>query len=219
MKTTSTSGQWIKLLELLDQKGITPELFQTRLSHGILADVFDPEANLPDREELRKLLNLTPLIPELIILALDHSRSLEDLIKAGNYDWFNDDITAKRFPITGTGIEELEFDLFHPNRSILSENAITEMEKSDDPERPWMPAEIAHLLVFGEAFPDLQRKFPIIALGSVAKVDGARRVPCLRKVGSGRRLDLYWFASGWPGYYRFLRVRRKVSAASATSPS
>ena len=219
MKTTSTSGQWIKFLELLDQKGITPELFQTRLSHGILADVFDSEATLPDREELRKLLNLTPLVTELIILALDHGRSLEDLIKGGNYDWFNDDITAKRFPINGTGIEEFEFDLFHPNRSISSESAITEMEKSDDPDRPWMPAEIAHLLVFGEAFPDLQRKFPIIALGFVAEVDGRRLVPCLNEGDSKRRLRLNWFVSDWLDYYRFLRVRRKVSAASATSPS
>jgi len=218
MKTTSTSGQWIKLLELWDQKGMTPELLQTRLSHGILADIFDPEATLPDREEIRKLLNLSPLVPELIILALDYGRKLEDLIKAGNYDWFNDDITAKRFPINGTGIEEFEFDLFHPNRSISSESAIEEMKKSDDPERPWMPAEIGHLLVFGEAFPELQRKFPIIALGSVAKVGGNRRVPCLDRVGSERNLDLHWFGLGWGAGYRFLRVRR-VSAASASSPS
>lgn len=219
MKTTSTSGQWIKFLELLDQKGITPELFQTRLSHGILADVFDPEATLPDREELRKLLNLTPLVPGLIILPFDHTRTLKEMINAGNYDWFNDDITATRFPITGTEIGMYEFDLFHPNRSILSEDAIEEMKKSDDPERPWMPAEIGPLLLFGEAFPDLQRKFPIIGLGSVAKVLGDRRVPCLDEDDSERILNLFWFDDGWSGRCRFLRVRRKVSAASTTSSS
>jgi hypothetical protein len=213
MKTTHTSGQLRKFLELLEQKDVNTDIFQARLD-GILADVFDPNAVMPDREDLRKLLQLGPQIPEVIILGVDFSRTLETLITAGKYDYVNSDITAARFPIEGSGIEEFEFDLFHPNRDISSDDAIKEMkEDKNDPARPWEPAKIEHLLVFGEAHPDVQRKFPIVALGSVAEIDGDRHAPFLNEGGSKRHLHLYWSGNDWNARYRFLRVRKKVSAA------
>lgn len=146
-------------------------------------------------------------VPGVFLLTVDYNQSLEQMIAAGQYDWKNSDITAKRFPIKGEGAVEFEARYFHFNHSISSENVIQEMKKAS-----WEPAAIEHLLAFGEKNPEEQRKFPIIGLGSVAGVDGDRGVPCLYGLDAGRGLRLHWFDSAWSSDYRFLAVR-KVSAS------
>jgi hypothetical protein len=144
-------------------------------------------------------------------LTVDYDQTLEQMIAAGRYDWKNSDITAKRFPIEGKGIVEFEGRYFHFNRDISSENAIKEIEAAD-PKNPWSAAKIEHVLSHGKTFPEEQRNFPIIGLGSVAEVDGHRYVPGLYSGGSERRLDLGWFGVDWFPVFRFLAVR-KVSAS------
>lgn len=145
-------------------------------------------------------------------LAVDYSQSLEQMIAAGRYDWVNSDITPKRFPIEkGTKIVECEARYFHFDRNISSDDAKKEIESADR-ENPWMAAMIAHLLAHGAAFPEEQRKFPIVALRSVAGVRGDRGVPGLFRDDSKRDLYLAWWYGGWGPVCRFLAVR-KVSAA------
>lgn len=218
MKTTITSGQLTRFLALLDEKGVTPETLQTCLSNGVLADILDPSAKFGERDEWRKLFRLGPLAPEFITLPVDYNMTLEQMIVAGNYDWKNDDLNTKNFPVKGEGIQWFEFDLVDPKKGISSEDALKLLEKDSDPANPWMPAQTEHLLALGAAFPDLQRKNPLVALGSVALVRGNRHVPYLYEDGSKRDLDLNWFDGDWYSYCRFLRVR-KVSALVASSPS
>ncbi len=160
-----------------------------------------------------------PTIPTLAVavtadvfrLTVDYGQSLEEMIAAGSYDWWNDDITAKRFPIKGNGVVEFEGRYFYFNRDISSENATKEIEAAD-PKNPWSAAKIEHVLSHGKTFPEEQRKFPIIGLGSVAGVHGRRYVPVLFEDDSKRGLHLIWFGRGWGPVYRFLAVR-KVSAS------
>ena len=49
------------------------------------------------------------------------------MIKAANFDWLNNDITAKRFPLSGSGKVAFEPKLFYFDHTISSENAIKEM--------------------------------------------------------------------------------------------
>jgi hypothetical protein len=63
MKTTLTSGQLQNTLTLLEQKGVTPERFQTVLSSGLLSDIFDPKAILDDRDAFRVALKLWKGLP------------------------------------------------------------------------------------------------------------------------------------------------------------
>ncbi len=144
---------------------------------------------------------------DIFRLTIDYSLTLEQIIATGQYDWKNDDITAKRFPIKGDGIVEYEARYFHFNRNISSEDAVKEMEAAG-----WQPAKIEHALSHGKTFPDEQRKFPIIGLGSVAEVSCSRGVPCLRGSVSERRLGLDWWGDVWSPDYRFLAVR-KVSVS------
>lgn len=140
-------------------------------------------------------------------LTVDYGQSLEQMIATGQYDWKNSDITAKRFPIDGKGIVELEARYFHFDRNISSEDVIEEMKKAG-----FEPAKIEHVLSHGKTFPEEQRKFPIIGLGSVARVDVYRYVPVLYEDGSSRSLYLYCFDDDWDADSRFLAVR-KVSGA------
>jgi len=47
-------------------------------------------------------------------IAVDYSKSLQDMIADGNYDWVNPAITPKGFPITAVGIVQFETTVFRP---------------------------------------------------------------------------------------------------------
>jgi hypothetical protein len=144
-------------------------------------------------------------LADQVLLTVDYGLNFKAMIAAGRFDWTTPDITAKRFPITGTDIMQAEAKLFHFDRYLSSEDAVAAI-KAEDPENPWEPAKIEYLLSFGTSNPDEQRRYPIVALGSVARVRG---VPCLRGGGGERSLRLYW----WDVGYRFLAVRNRSSGS------
>ena len=210
METIFTDGQLTKAVETMRQKGMNPERFNRLLSSGIFADICDPNACLDDRDSVRKALKLGVVIPESITLSVDYSHSLDQMIAAGNYDWTNSDITAKRFPVQGEGIERFEAKVFHFDRTMSSEAAVDAIKAAG-----FEPGKTEHLLAFGEKYPEEQRKYPIIALGSVALVDGHRCAPCLFRHDAERYLHLFWWDDDWRGYYRFLAVRKLSSASQS----
>jgi hypothetical protein len=152
------------------------------------------------------------LVADQVLLTVDYGQSLQQMIAAGRYDWINPDITATRFPMQGTDTVPIETRLFHFDRFISSADAVAAITTADA-ENPWEPAKIEHLLSFGAAHPDEQRRYPIVALGSVAEVGGHRRVPYLYRDDTKRSLSLGWWVSDWGGFYRFLAVRNRSSGA------
>ena len=184
--------------------GLSADLFH-KLQAGSLT--LDELALFTQRKNPFEIAAVNSDVSGVFRLTVDCGKSLEQMIAAGHYDWKNSDITPKRFPIKGNGVVECEARYFHFNRNIFSEKAIEAMKEAG-----WESAQIEHVLSLGATFPEEQRKFPIIGLGSVALVGGDRRVPCLSGDGSGRSLGLYWFVHVWGAYFRFLAVR-KVSAA------
>jgi hypothetical protein len=138
-------------------------------------------------------------------ITVDYNHSLADMIKAGNYDWVNSDINSKHFPVKGKGKHELEAVLFHFDRYIESEEAIAEMDKQG-----YRPGKVEELLALGEKYPDLQKEFPIVALGSVWRGrHGRRHVACLFWPDRGRDLGLDWFDCRWSADWRFLALPKK----------
>lgn len=135
---------------------------------------------------------------------IDYDLSLEEMIEAGKYDWVNSDIIVENFPIKGSGLVELEIELVHFGRYINSEAALKELDQMD-----LRPATLPELLAFGAAYPEIQREFPIVALGSVwQRPGGGRGVPCLWCDSDGRNLGLRWLDGGWHGRYRFASIRK-----------
>ena len=142
-------------------------------------------------------------------LIVNYDLSHDDMIVAGHCRWKNPNITADRFPIKGKGKVEFESTLFNFGNSI-SANDVIAIIRSTDKENPWEEGKLEHLLAFGAAYPEVQRKFPIIALGSVGRVSGGLLVPYLDGGGAGRDLHVNWFDDAWNSHYRFLAVRKKV---------
>jgi len=137
-------------------------------------------------------------------VTVNYGLSLAEMIEVGKYDWVNDSITAKHFPFTGEGMAELEVQLVHFKRRIESDDAIKKMDGMG-----LRPLALSELLAFGAKFPEVQREFPIIALGSVwRRRYGSRYVPVLWEYDRERDLDLGWFEGRWLGFYRFAAVRK-----------
>ena len=137
-------------------------------------------------------------------VTVDYSMSLADMITAGRYDWANEDITFKNFPINGKGQAEIMIEIIHFNRCIQSEGALNDFENTG-----LRAAALPELLAFGAKYPDMQREFPIIALGSLWQDSyGSRRVPALWSSFGGRGLGLDWFRHRWIKYFRFAAVRK-----------
>jgi len=70
------------------------------------------------------------------------------------------------------------------------------------------PGMIEELLAVGEKYPEKQLEFPIVELGSVARVRGHRGVVYLVRRGRRRSLYLDWFGGGWFAGCRFLAFRK-----------
>jgi len=137
---------------------------------------------------------------------VDYGMSVEKAVKRGKYDWVNNKITQKNFPTGRTGKADVEIRLFHFNRSILSEDAIKGINRAG-----YRPVEIHEFLALGGKYPDLQRKFSIIAPGSVCvwqHPNGECYVPCLSGDGSKRELDLNCLEHYWNDNCRFAAVRK-----------
>ncbi len=94
---------------------------------------------------------------------------------------------------------EVAFEYVHMDRDASTDEVLAEMDR-----RGLRPALYEELLGFAEKYPDEQRKFPIVALGSRATV--AVIVAYLWDHGLGWRLDLDWIDGRWSDGCRFLAV-------------
>jgi hypothetical protein len=137
-------------------------------------------------------------------VTIDYDQSLADMIAAGKYDWKNEDITAKNFPMQGNGAVNLKIVLIHPNRNIESEDSVREQDQIG-----LRPATLPELLAYGAKYPETQREFPIVALGSSwVCPHGYRSVPYLSDWDEERDLCLGDWDGAWGARYRFLAVRK-----------
>ncbi|MDO8443791.1 MAG: hypothetical protein Q7S78_02315 [Candidatus Azambacteria bacterium] len=137
-------------------------------------------------------------------LTINYTRSIEDGIKAGKYDWTNSDITSSHFPSSEVGTKEVSVELVHFGKDMTIEEVLSELDKAG-----MRPTTLKELLVLGEKYPDLQREFPIIALASVwQNPRGVRRCAYLVRFGSRRDLDWRWVGRRWLGLCRFAAVRK-----------
>lgn len=175
-------------------------------------DVLDPEAvrshlasKTASHEAVARLLAQSPLVlsGDNYPITVDYNLSLEQMIAAGHYDWVNADITSNHFPV-GSGTATLEGRLVHYGKNMSSEAVLADLDQNG-----LRPATLAELLAFGAKYPELQRQFPIIELGSLwQSPGGGRDVACLDRDGRKRSLDLGWFGSDWHGSCRFLAFRK-----------
>ena len=135
---------------------------------------------------------------------VNYDLSIESLIAQGKYDWKNDSITSQNFQTTRKGEATINLEPVHLNQFLTSDEVIAELKK-----KGLRPAEPHELLSFGIQYPEEQRKYPIVALGSVWRFwHGDRDVPFLWSDDVVvRRLYLLYFDFRWREDFRFLAVR------------
>lgn len=155
-------------------------------------------------EFVQKLISAAGLAENCYKVLVDCGQTLQQMIANGKYDYANSDINASNFPMQGSGQQNVVVELVHFGRDMSSEEVLKEFEA-----RGLRAAMLPELLVFGATYPEKQREFPVIALGSVWRGRGGdRRVACLGRRGSGRGLGLGWGGGGWGVGCRFAAVRK-----------
>lgn len=142
---------------------------------------------------------------EEIVLGVDYNQSVEQMISAGKYDLIDDAVNEENFPLP-VGLlgqkKTVSTRLIHYDQGKESSEIISDMEQARQ-----RPANLAELLALGIEQPELQRQFPIVALGSVrSDAYGNETVPYLRGKGSFRMLGTILLKEPWSKNCFFLTV-------------
>jgi len=151
--------------------------------------------------------HLQSKLAKKFILNVDYSKTLQQMLTDGNYDWTDSDISEKNFHL----ITEINDDkrsvsakLFCFGRNISSQEVISKIKKAG-----YRPATITELLVLGKNYPKIQKKFSVVALGSVwHNAGGFRYVPVLGFSNRGRGVVLSWYDGRWSDHFYFLAINK-----------
>jgi hypothetical protein len=139
-----------------------------------------------------------------LIVSVNYDRSVEELLKAGGYDWADENITAKNFPSKRNGMADLEIVVIEFKNGFKSDDVVEWLDKHS-----FRPAELPELLAFGEEHLDMQCNCSVVALGSWwHDRSDYRRVPCLDVNSDQRKLGLVWWGHKWESNYRFTAIRK-----------
>ncbi|MBY0293856.1 hypothetical protein K2Q08_00825 [Patescibacteria group bacterium] len=156
---------------------------------------------------IRDLMTPTVEITETFRFEVNDVLSFEQQVAAGNYDFINDAVGGCVRPrLASIGISHFEGVLF---RFWGSSDQAVERIAAADKANPWELAEIEHLLAFGAAFPNKQRKYQIYALDSMMNLGECRLVPYIGTYKGGERaLHLHDLKDVQGPEHHILAVRR-----------
>jgi len=172
------------------------------LDRGIIRAYLDDKSAL--HAGIASLLAKVPQADvEVYPVTVDYSKTIEEMVAAGNYGYANPDITTEHFPPKGSGIVEVQIHLKHFNRVMSSDAVLKGLDKMGL--RPATPMEI---LAFGAKYPDIQRQFPIVEMGQNWQSPFGPRVLDLVSDDRERDLHLAWLGLGWFASWRFAAVRK-----------
>lgn len=161
------------------------------------------EALVPDSKPASLLAEASTQADNIYPLSVDYERSVEDLVKAGQYDRSDPDITSRNFPTKRKGRVEIVVVLTHFKQRISTDEVCRDLDK-----RGYRTAELRELLTFGVKYQGVQREFPIVALDSCGPyLLGDRRASCLSGFDSKRSLSLLGLKRYWDKVFRFAAVR------------
>lgn len=198
MKASKVLGRFANCQRLLEEAGLTFEAFQWPIDDAdFRARLVEFWMSNGSQKAIAPAVSIFPV-------TVDHTLSRKEMISAGSYDSVNSDITEKHFARDKKeGKEKVDPELIHLDKQMSSEAVLAELKH-----RGYRPATLSELLAFGSTYKNEQRKYPIVALGSVWRYwSGDRRVPCLWGDAGRRGLGLDWFGLDWSGHCRCLAVR------------
>lgn len=139
-------------------------------------------------------------------ITVDHSKTLDEMIEVGGYDFVSSLIRSDCFPIEASGQIQLDIELLDYSIPMrCDDDIIKNMER-----RGLRPATLPELLAFGAAYPEMQKRFIIVALGSTWRAlhADARHIPCLFGMDGKREVRLRHWNFDWEENCRFAAVRK-----------
>lgn len=194
---------WIKIIGKI--LSFAQVYVETLKNMGATDEDFDQIDNVERVKRSAEAFMAGKTLKQGLRVVVDYGLSLKEMIRRGNYDWTNEDITAKRFEVTGNGEQELWIELLHYGKDMTTDAVLADMDQ-----RGYRPAKIEELLALGVQHPDEQRKYPIPGLGSSCVFYGNRYVPYLSLTGYARDLGLSYDGDEWNVHCRFPVVRKSV---------
>lgn len=151
---------------------------------------------------IKALPKLHPVYP----VTVNYDLSVEEAVALGKYDHvFPNEVSSKHFKTERNGIAELKITLV-----CIEENLMTKEIPEKLDQLGYRPAELHELLAFGAKYPDVQRRFPIVALGSIWQESPIihRSIPWICRDGDGRALGLCSLQAYWCGRNHFAAVHK-----------
>lgn len=142
-----------------------------------------------------------------VIFEVTYSKEFEQLIIDGNYGFVSRYFKKTHVDIPPECIDKkikVKAKLFKADCHGVADLIILKIEKEG-----YRIAVFHELLALGIASPDLQKKFTIVALGSVKKCFwiGLEKVPCLRTKKGIRNLELLYDMVWQKKEQRFLAIK------------
>lgn len=127
----------------------------------------------------------------------------DDMIHPQNFYRSDKNINSKNFPRNKKGKQIMkEISIFTFNKSMFSKIAISKMLEAE-----YKPATVWDLLALSHQKPKLQLDSPIVALGSVSRINKQVSVTYLSSLGQKRTLFVCGFAYRWHSAFGFVAVR------------
>jgi len=153
-------------------------------------------------------------IPSKLEIVVNYHESVNLLLERGKYDWIHGVIGYKFF----TAKHEkywyklsIELVYFGYETIVSGDEARRKIV-----EIGYRPAELHDLLAFGAKYPETQRSFPIISLGSYVELN-AHHVPCLIGNDSKRGVTISPVLTEFKNC-RFLAVKNEIEKSKFVIP-
>jgi hypothetical protein len=143
------------------------------------------------------------------MVTVDFSKSVEEMVDSGHYDLPHGGVTSKYFVVDGVGTIEVAVMLVYFRRKISTKDVLYFFKEGG-----LRPANVAELLAFGAAYPEVQLEFPILCLDP-SKEDFRRVVRLCRARPDLRQIEIRSFDyCDWDEPCRFLAVRLRGAKSS-----
>lgn len=206
-----------KSSELVRGAGMAASVWQkfedaVERNHGLTEDLHllaQPEGDSIINNVAKQLVMVGAMQRNAYVVSVNYDLAHDAQIEEAKFDWVTDydgnlirkNPTEHLYPVP-TGIVEQRITLVHLGRDAKQPEIIAEMDKLNV--RPVLSPEF---LALTKAHPDLQRKFPLVGLGSVWVDSGRyRNVLYAYEYSDERRLNMGCDGGEWSERCRFPAV-------------
>lgn len=184
------------LIRALRERGVSDGAI-----HGLVVEGGD----LPIEKIADVLVEVIEQAKNIFRLMVGKKRTTEEMVKAGKYDWSDDNITSKNFPVRSRSTKRVVIELVKFDPDLTWEEVLTEAEK-----RGLKRPDYEDALLFGEQHPEKQRELRRIVFLHEPWSRPPNFLSVLMLLGNSneRSLRLAWLGNGeWARdcYYAFVR--------------